>query len=106
MLPLDKFLANVSHINVNSCREVDDLLKDCKLKYRQGKSFIDVLDVLNKKRQPSITAGLFPFVQTVWYGTPKTYDQILAEKACKLDKVFIIDWSALYGKVVPFLKFI
>jgi hypothetical protein len=81
MTGVDKFLYSVHDVGVRKA------LAESGLKIRKGKSINDVYEVMNKKRQPCITTGLFPNVQTIRYGKLKTYGELHEEKAEELDGI-------------------
>ncbi len=104
--PIHNYVSALTSEHVHSQREREAIMKDCKLKYRNGKSDADIFDILKKKRQPCIVNGLFPWVEVVWHGKPKSFSDLFEEMAEEIDKVVMIDWESLYGKAIPSLTFI
>lgn len=106
MYPLDNFVNKLGTEDIHSPQKRENIMKECKVKYRDGKNDSDILKILNKKRQPCIAHGMMPYVTIEWYGTPKTYSDIYEEIVEEMDKVVRTDWNAYYGHVIPSIAFV
>ena len=106
MCPIVNYINKLRTENIFSQLNRENIMRECKLKYRNGKNDSDILKILKKKRQPCIVHGLMPWVFIEWYGVPKTLSDIYEEMAEEIDSVIRIDWAAYYGKVIPSITFV
>ncbi len=105
MLPIEKFVDSVCGV-YHSKEKIEKAMVEAKLQYRQGRTYSDILATINTRRQPCVTYGVMPYIQTIWHGKPKTYTELRAELCSDLDDVLRIDWGAVYGKSVPNIIFV